>query len=104
MEDSNSQTNGGPSAENTAREKRPIDALLSALRQGAEDARKAAEQAVPRIKAAVAEADYWAAYGLAFAAVFPWTVAKNITPDTVKAGCRAHGSPARSPPADSTSS
>jgi hypothetical protein len=43
---------------------------------------------MPRIKAAVAEADYWAAYGLAFAAVFPWTVARNITPDTVKAGCR----------------
>jgi hypothetical protein len=64
-----------------------FDDLASALRRGAEDARRATENAIPKVKSAAADGAYWAAYGLSFATVFEWTVLKQITPDCVKVGC-----------------
>jgi hypothetical protein len=65
-----------------------FDALYSAVRRGAEQARKEAEAAFPKIKSAAADAAYWTAYGASFAAVFQWTVVKHLTPQPVKSGLR----------------
>jgi len=65
---------------------RPFARIASAMRTGAEDARKAAEEAMPRLKEAVASAAYWAAYGVSFAAVFEWTLLESGCRDGVKAG------------------
>jgi len=68
---------------------RPVcDALRDALRRGAEDARTAAEKTIPKVKSAAAGAVYWTAYGAAFAAVFQWTLAKGLTPESLKSGFR----------------
>jgi hypothetical protein len=65
-----------------------FDSLASALRKGADDARKQAEEAMPKIKAAAADAAYWTAYAVSFAAVFQWTLVKQFTPESVKKGGR----------------
>ena len=65
-----------------------LDALRDAIRRGAEDARSAAEKAVPKVKSATADAAYWTAYGISFAAVFHWAFAKGMTPEPLKAGVR----------------
>jgi hypothetical protein len=65
-----------------------FDAIASAVRKGAEHARKEAEEAMPRLKTAAADAAYWTAYGVVFAGVFQWTLVKTFTPDVVKKGCR----------------
>jgi len=66
---------------------RPVfDALRDAIRKGAEDAKAAAEKTIPKVKSAAAGAAYWTAYGVSFAAVFQWTLAKGLTPESVKAG------------------
>ena len=65
-----------------------MDSVYSAIRKGANDARDAAEKALPKIKSAAADAGYWMSYGVAFAAVFQWTVAKQLTPDCFKSGYR----------------
>ena len=62
--------------------------FLGGLRQGAEDARAAAEKAIPKVKSAAADAAYWTAYGVSFAAVFHWALAKGFTPESVKSGVR----------------
>ncbi len=64
-----------------------FDAVASALRQGAEHARKAAEEALPKLKSAASDAAYWTAYGVTFAAVFQWTLIKTLAPEIVKNGC-----------------
>ena len=76
------------SADHAEPQKRPSNAVLSALRKGAKDAKEAAERAIPRIKSAAADAAYWTAYGVSFAAVFNWTLAKGLTPECVKSGVR----------------
>ena len=65
-----------------------FESIRSAILQGAEDARRAAEEAIPKVKAAASAATYLTVYGLAYAAVFHWTVAMQLTPDSVKEGCR----------------
>ena len=66
---------------------RPVfDALRHAIRRGAEDARIAAEKAIPKVKSAAAEAVYWTAYGVSFTAVFQWTLAKGLAPESLKSG------------------
>src|SRR5690349_11369692 len=85
---SDPETHRDQPADNRSPSRRACDAVFSALNKGAEDARKAAEEALPRIKAAASEAAYWTAYGTAFAAVFQWTLVKHLTPETVKSGCR----------------
>src|SRR5205814_9209359 len=53
---------------------RPVfDAIRHAMRKGAEDARTAAEKAIPKVKSTAADAVYWTAYGVSFAVVFQWT-------------------------------
>jgi hypothetical protein len=66
----------------------PFDSLRDALNEGAQQAKAAAEKAVPKIKAAVSDATYWAGYGVSFAAVFSYTVATELAPDVLKAGGR----------------
>src|SRR2546430_17649579 len=68
---------------------RPVfDALRDAIRRGAEDARTAAEKTIPKVKSATADAVYWTAYGVSFAAVFQWTLAKGLAPESLKSGFR----------------
>ena len=52
--------------------------LGSGIRRGAEDAKTAAEKAIPKVKSAAAEAVYWTAYGVSFAAVFQWTLERAL--------------------------
>ena len=66
----NSDTVDRQSTPGKGAEERIVDRMLSAMRAGAEDARQAAQKALPKIKSAAAEADYWGSYGIAFAAVF----------------------------------
>jgi hypothetical protein len=63
-----------------------FDSLLDAIHKGAEDARTAAEKAVPKVKSAAAGAVYWTAYGVSFATVFQWTLAKGLTPESLRSG------------------
>jgi hypothetical protein len=65
-----------------------FDALRDAIRKGAEDARTAAEKSIPKVKSAAASVLYWTAYGASFAAVFQWTFAKGIAPESLKCGLR----------------
>jgi len=62
--------------------------FLSGLRKGTEDARSAAAKAVPKVKSAADGAVYWTAYGVSFAAVFQWELAKGLTPENLKSGVR----------------
>src|SRR6185295_17543343 len=78
-EKDSTQTNPQPQPQ------RPVgDALRDAILRGAEDARTAAEKAIPKVKSAAADAVYWTAYGVSFAAVFQWTMAKGLAPDSLK--------------------
>ena len=65
-----------------------MDSVYSAIRKGANDARDAAEKALPKMKSAAADAGYWMSYGVAFAAVFQWTLAKHLAPECLKSGYR----------------
>ncbi len=65
-----------------------LDALGNGVRNGTEDARTAAEYAIPKVKSAAAGAVYWTAYGVSFAAVFHWALAKGLTPECLKSGVR----------------
>src|SRR5216683_6222142 len=69
-------------------ERRVFDDLRDAIRRGAEDARTAAEKTIPKVKSAAAEAVYWTAYGVSFTAVFQWTLAKGLAPESLKSGFR----------------
>ena len=53
---------------------RLLDALRDGIRRGAEDARTAAVEAIPKVKSAAAHAVYWAAYGASFAADLQWAL------------------------------
>ena len=62
--------------------------LCSAINEGAQRAKAAAEKAIPKVKAAVSDATYWLGYGVSFATVFSYTVVKELAPEVLKAGCR----------------
>ncbi len=68
--------------------KNGLDSIFCAMRQAAEDARGAAEGAMPKLKSAASDAVYWMAYGVSYAAVFQWTVAKHMAPESLKTGGR----------------
>src|SRR6266542_1135056 len=68
--------------------RRVFDDLRDAIRRGAEDARTAAEKTIPKVKSAAADAVYWTAYGVFLAAVFQWTLAKGLAPESLKSGFR----------------
>jgi hypothetical protein len=69
-------------------ERRVFDDIRDAIRRGAEDARTAAAKTIPKVKSAAADAVYWTAYGVTFAAVFQWTLAKGLAPESLKSGFR----------------
>jgi len=80
-------TSGQPKSQ--PQHERPVfDAFRDAIRKAAEDARTAAEKTIPKVKSAAADAVYWSAYGVSFAAVFQWTVAKGLAPESLKSGYR----------------
>jgi hypothetical protein len=65
-----------------------LHSIADALRKGAEDARKAANQAVPTLQSAAADAAYWLAFGVSFAAALPCGLARQLAPEVIKSGCR----------------
>lgn len=65
-----------------------LEPLCSAVNEGAHRARAAAEKAVPKVKTAVVVATYWLGYGVSYAAVFSYTIVKELAPPVLKAGCR----------------
>ena len=65
-----------------------FDRLSSAVNDGANQARAAAEKAIPKVKAVVSGASYWLGYGVSFASVFSYTVAKDLAPESLKTGCK----------------
>ena len=67
----------------------PLDPFLTAVNEGAQRAKAAAEKAIPKVRAAVCGATYWLGYGVSFATVFSYTVVKELAPEPLKAGCRA---------------
>src|SRR5439155_2140822 len=81
-------TTGAHAEPQPQHERRVFDDLRDAIRRGAEDARTAAEKTIPKVKSAAAEAVYWTAYGVSFAAVFQWTLAKGLAPESLKYGLR----------------
>ncbi len=82
------ETNSAQAKPQPQSERRVFDGLRDAIRKGAEDATTAAEKAVPKVKSAAADAVYWTAYGVSFAAVFQWTLAKGLAPESLKSGFR----------------
>ena len=82
------ETTGAQGKPQPQPERRVFDALREAIRRGAEDARTAAEKTIPKVKSAAADAVYWTAYGVSFAAVFQWTLAKGLAPESLKSGFR----------------
>ncbi len=62
--------------------------VADALKKGAADARKSAEEAAPKIRSALARAAYDVSYGLSFAAAWQYTVAKLLCPEVVKQGMK----------------
>jgi len=83
--DASTSAEAGPQPQS---ERRVFDALRDAILKGAEDAKTAAEKAVPKVKSAATSAVYWTAYGVSYAAVFQWTFAKGITSESLKWGLR----------------
>ena len=86
------QVTGGTASAQARPQPQPETSLLGALgagiRQGAEDAITAAEKTIPKVKSAAIGAVYWTAYGVTFTAVFQWSLAKGLAPESLKSGCR----------------
>src|SRR5437867_1696271 len=79
----------GAQADPHPQSERPVfHSFRDAIRKGAEDARTAAEKTIPKVKSAAAGAVYWTAYGVSFAAVFHWSLAKGLAPECLKSGLR----------------
>jgi hypothetical protein len=76
--------NTNNSAESNQPPKALAEGLISAIRDGTHRAQATAERALPAVKSAAGEAVYWTAFGVTFAAVFSWVLAREITPDSVK--------------------
>ena len=81
-------TTSAPAEPQPQHERRVFEDFRDAIRKGAEDARTAAEKTIPKVKSAAADAVYWTAYGVSFAAVFQWTLAKGLAPESLKSGFR----------------
>src|SRR5207247_8238765 len=65
-----------------------LEPLRSAVHEGAQQAKAAADKAIPKVRAAVSGAAYWLGYGVSFATVFSYTVITAMAPEVLKAGCR----------------
>src|SRR5213083_778618 len=81
-------TTGAQAEPQPQHERRVFEDFRDAIRRGAEDARTAAEKTIPKVKSAAADTVYWTAYGVSFAVVFQWTLAKGLTPESLKSGVR----------------
>ena len=68
--------------------RRAFESVRCAVNEGARQARAAAEKAVPKVKAALSDTAYWAAYGVSFASVFSYTVVTELAPEVLKTGGR----------------
>lgn len=73
-----------------------FEPIRTSLSKGAQEARSAAERAVPKVKQAAADTAYWLGYGASFAATFCFIVAKELTPKVVAQGCREGAQAGRS--------
>ena len=82
------ETASAQAASQPQSERRILDALRDGVRRGADDARTAAEKAIPKVKSAAADAVYWTAYGASFTVVFHWAMAKGLAPESLKCGLR----------------
>ena len=83
------EESAGPQAKSqTEAPKGGFDSIFCAMREAADDAKSAAGKAIPKVKSAASDAAYWITYGASFAAVFQWTVAKNLAPQSLKKGYR----------------
>lgn len=65
-----------------------FESMYSALSKGAQQARSAAEKAVPKVKAAASDAAYWVGFGVSFATVFSCILIKELIPAVVITGCQ----------------
>jgi hypothetical protein len=65
-----------------------LDSVRDAINEGAQQARAAAEEAIPKVRAAVSDATYWLGYGVSFAAVFSYAVVAELAPEVLKTGAR----------------
>lgn len=81
--------NGTQSAQSPNTSNRALDSVMTAVRTGADDARKAAEEAIPKIKSAAWKATYWTAYSVSFAAAFQWALVRAGGSEGLKAGREA---------------
>ena len=89
----NETSNPNPESETTANQRSSagccgFESLRSALNEGAQQAKAAAEKAAPKIKAAFSDATYCLGFGVSFAAVFSYTLATALAPQAWKAGAR----------------
>jgi hypothetical protein len=79
--------NSGQSGHTQANPGRGLfESLRSGLNAGAEHARKAAEEAAPKIRTAASDATYWLGFGVSYATVFSYVLAKDLAPGGMKAG------------------
>ena len=84
-----SQPEGTPDPQTSSRrEGCLLNSMCAAVNEGSHRAKAAAEKAVPKVKAAVSDATYWLGYGVSFAAVFSYTVIKELAPEVLKRGFR----------------
>ena len=65
-----------------------LESLCSAVNEGAQQAKAAAEKAIPKVKAAASSATYWLGFGASFATVFSYTVVRELAPEILKTGLR----------------
>jgi len=85
--DSGNQDTANQSSQSSSRHC-VFESVRRAAKEGAQEARAAAEKALPKVKAALSDATYWAAYGVSFATVFSYTVVTELAPECLKAGGR----------------
>ena len=78
----------GSAHQSSQSSRRVFDSVRDAINDGAQQARAAAEEAIPKVKAAVSDATYWLGYGISFATVFSYTVMNELAPEVLKTGAR----------------
>jgi len=79
---------GGPENSGAPSSRSVLESLRSAVNEGAQQAKAAAEKAIPKVKAAASGAAYWLGFGASFATVFSYTVVRELAPEILKAGFR----------------
>jgi hypothetical protein len=65
-----------------------LDSLCAAVRDGASQAKHAAEKAAPKVKAAMSDALYWLGFGVSYGSVFSAVLVKELAPEALKTGGR----------------